>query len=249
MFKIEELFKLGFHYGHRKWRSSQKMKEYIFCEKWGISIIDLCKTAPLFEAALNAIYDCARKGGRILFIGTKPQARELVQQIASDCNQFYVDKRWIGGTLTNYFSAVYLPLDKLSKMETDEASGKIANFVKKERMEFSKKKKKLNDLFSGVRGLDVLPSMLIVIDPKKEWIAVKEAFLSNIPVIALADTDTPDPSLINHIVPGNDDSVSVISEFLNRCQDAIKQGMFDLNVEKTPKVEVDTANVAKVAAA
>jgi len=232
VFEIKELFELGFHYGHRKWRSNPKMNEFIFCEKWGISIIDLSKTVPLFEKALNAIYDCVRKGGKVLFVGTKHQAKDQIAKTASECHQFYVNKRWLGGTITNNFSTIQLPLNKLTKMEKNEESGYINKFTKKERLDFSKKKDKLLGLLQGIRNLHGNPNMLVVVDPKREDIAVKEARLHNIPVIALADTDTPEPSMIKYIVPGNDEGVKVIDFFLARCQEAINQALLDLKEEQ-----------------
>lgn len=235
MFEVQELFELGFHYGHRKWRSNPKMSEFVFCEKWGISIIDLCKTAPLFETALNAVYDCAKKGGKILFVGTKHQAKDVIAEVANSCNQYYVNKRWLGGTITNNFPTIHLPLNKLTKMEKDEESGYISKFNKKERLDFKKKKDKLLGLLEGVRNLGNLPNLLVVVDPKREGIAIKEAKLFNIPVVALADTDTPEPASIKYIVPGNDEGKAAIEFFLHKCADAVNQGINDGKQDKLEK--------------
>lgn len=227
MFEIKELFEKGFHYGHRKWRSNPKMNEFVFCEKWGISIIDLCKTAQMFESAMNALHSCVKKGGKVLFVGTKHQAAQLIAQTAVECNQFYINKRWLGGTITNNFSTINLPLNKLNKMEKDEESGYVDKFTKRERLDFSKKKDKLLGLLDGIRHMNGIPDIVIVVDPKREGIAIKEAKLWNIPVIALADTDTPEPDLITYLVPGNDEGQGSIHYFLDKCRetiiDALKQ--------------------------
>jgi len=236
MFEIKELFEKGFHYGHRKWRSSPKMNEFIFCEKWGISIIDLCKTTHMFENAMNALHACVKKGGKILFVGTKHQAAELVAQTAKNTNQHYINKRWLGGTITNNFSTISLPLNKLVKMEKDEESGYIEKFAKRERLDFSKKKEKLLGLLAGIRNMAGVPDMLVVVDPKREGIAIKEAKLWNIPVIALADTDTPEPSMITYLVPGNDEGQGSIHYFLQKCEKTILDAQKYIEIKK-PKDE------------
>lgn len=251
MFEIKELFEKGFHYGHRKWRSSPKMNEFIFCEKWGISVIDLTKTVHMFEAALNALHACVKKSGKVLFVGTKHQAAGYIADTAKECNQYYVNKRWLGGTITNNFSTINLPLNKLNKMEKDEQSGYVDKFTKRERVDFYKKKEKLIALLGGIRELGGTPDILIVVDPKRESIAVKEAKLWNIPVIALADTDTPEPSLIKYLVPGNDEGQGSVHYFLEKCketiQDAMKQAETVKGEKKSNKDEKPAHNVEQAA--
>ena len=227
MFEIKELFERGFHYGHRKWRSNPKMKDYIFCQKWGVDVIDLCKTTHLFQKAIEALSLCVKKGGKILFVGTKHQAQGLVEEYAKSCNQFYVNKRWFGGTITNNYSTIGLPLNKLKKMEKEEEN--IVKLAKHERLNFLKQKEHLISLLGGIRELGGVPDMLIVVDPKRENIAVREAHLRNIPVIALADTDTPEPSIIKYLVPGNDEGTASIQYFLEQCAAAINAAL-----EKNP---------------
>jgi len=223
MFEIKELFERGFHYGHRKWRSNPKMKDYIFCQRWGIDIIDLSKTVHLFNDAINALSSCVKKGGKVLFVGTKHQAKDLIAEHAKSCEQFYINKRWFGGTITNNYSTIGLPLNKLKKMEKEEESNQ--KLAKHERMDLIKKKDKLIELLGGIKDLGGVPDMLIVVDPKRENIAVREAHLRNIPVIALADTDTPEPSIIKHLVAGNDEGAASIEYFLAQCSNTIIEAM------------------------
>jgi len=234
MFEIKDLFEKGFHYGHRKLRSNPKMNEFVFCEKWGISIIDLCKTNVMFGKALEALATCVKKGGKVLFGGTKHQASDSIAQAATSCNQYYINKRWLGGTITNNHSTINLPLNKLGKMEKEEESGYVDKLTKRERLDFQKKKEKLLGLFSGIRTMGGVPNMLIVIDPKRENIAVKEAKLWNIPVIALADTDTPEPAIINYLVPGNDEGKGSIEFFLEKCCEVINQAAKEV-VKEAPE--------------
>jgi small subunit ribosomal protein S2 len=223
MFGIEELFERGFHYGHRKWRSSPKMKQFVFCEKWGIYIIDLCQTVPMFIRALETLKACSAKGGKVLFVGTKHQASELLKEAALSCNQFYVNKRWLGGTITNN-ATIGMSINKLAKLEKDEAAGLVENLTKKEKALFAQAKEKKLALLSGIRNLHGAPDILVVVDPRKEETAIKEAAILNIPVIALTDTDARSPEMISHCVPGNDESKAAISFFLEKCVEAIKEG-------------------------
>jgi len=237
MFEIKELFEKGFHYGHRKLRSNPKMNEFVFAEKWGISIIDLCKTRVMLENALDALKVCVKKGGKVLFVGTKHQAKDMIQEIAKSCNQYYINKRWLGGTITNYNSTINLPVNKLNKMEKDEESGYVEKFTKRERLDFQKKKEKLYGLFSGIRHMGGVPSMIIVVDPKRENIAVREAKLWNIPVIALGDTDTPEPKLITYLVPGNDEGNGSIEFFLQKCGQVILDGQAEYSAEQSANLK------------
>jgi len=223
MFKIEDLFAVGMHYGHKIRRSSPKMKPYVFDVRWDICVIDLCKTAKLLEKALDELKTVVSKNGKILFVGTKYQAKDLVAQAAKECNEYYIDKRWLGGSITNNYSTIGVISAKLSKMEREEESGYIAKFSKKEKGKFYQKKQKFVELLSGVRNLYGTPDMLIVVDPKKEKIAVLEAKKANIPVIALCDTDFDEPSLIKHLIPGNDEGTSSIKFFLDQCVKVINE--------------------------
>jgi small subunit ribosomal protein S2 len=207
------------------------MKPFIFCEKWGTSIIDMTLTACLFEKALKALESCVKKGGRILFVGTKHQASDLIMQTAQNCGQYYINKRWLGGTITNNLSTISLPLNKLAKMEKDIEAGYVDKLTKRERQQIYKKREKIVTLFSGIKNLNGIPDMLIVIDPKREGIAIKEAKLGNIPVIALADTDTPEPGMITYLVPGNDEGQGAIHYFLQMCEQTINKAMQEAGIQ------------------
>ncbi len=241
-YSIEELFKKGFHYGHRKWSSSSKMNNFVFGEKWGLYIIDLCKTVNLFSQAMEALSNCINKGGNVVFVGTKSQAKDVVKLAAESCNQFYINKRWLGGTLTNNHSTIELPLKKLKEMEAYEEDLSFQKLTKHERLLFSKKKDRLLELLSGIRELSGLPDMLIVVDPNREWNAITEAKKANVPVIALADTDTPDPNIIDYIVPGNDEGNSSITYFLNECVNIINSSRIIVNNDESKS---DISNVVK----
>lgn len=235
-FGIVDLFKLGFHYGHRRWRSSPKMLPFIFCEKWGVHIIDLCKTLPMMEKALSALKATAAKGGKILFVGTKNQAKGIVEEIANACGQPYVNQRWLGGTMTNW-QTIRSSIDKLRKMEEEEASGYIEKFAKNERLEFKKKKDKLLKFIGGIREMGGIPDFLVVVDTKREMTSIQEARVLKIPVVALADTDSPSPEDVSFLVPGNDDGVSSIKFFLEKCQEAILEGKSEIKLVKKEKTE------------
>lgn len=224
MFAIKDLFELGFHYGHRKWRSNPKMKQFVFCEKLGGYVIDLCQTVPMFHAALNTLRNCSAKGGKILFVGTKHQAKDLIQVAAESCDQFFVNKRWLGGTLTNK-TTIDSSIMKLKELERQEEGGYVEKLSKHERLKFQKDKEKMVKSLGGLKKLKGVPDMLVVVDPNVGRTAVSEAKLMGIPVVALADTDTPDPDSIEYLVPGNDEGKASIQFFLDQCVQAIKEGM------------------------
>ena len=231
MFKVEDLFAVGLHYGHRLRKSSTKMKPYIYDVKWGLCVIDLCKTSILFQKALEKLDEVVRKKGKILFVGTKLQASEMVQKAAIDCNQFYINQRWLGGSLTNYNATLGYGLSTLKKMEENQEAGLIDKLSKKEQSEFFKKKEKLLKFVSGVKNLGELPDLLIVVDPKKECIAVSEANKVKIPIIALADTDCNDPYILDYIVPGNDEGTAAVAFFLDQCVHVIQEAQKSIKNE------------------
>lgn len=232
---IEELFAAGFQYGHKAIKSSPKMKKYIHSVKWGISIADLCQTAVLFSEALQALYDVVRKGGNVLFLGTKYQAKDLIIKYAKECNQFYINKRWLGGSITNHANTLITQIRKLEEIERLEDLGILQKYGKKEQVKIGEKREKLISLIEGVRTMPKLPDLMIVVDAKKEHIALLEAKSFGIPTIVLADTDTQDPSIISHVVPGNDDGFASIDFFLSKCRDAILAGLNALEAEPKDK--------------
>lgn len=218
---VTDLFEAGFQYGHKSIKSSPKMKRYIHDVRWGISIIDLSQTAPMFARALDSLFNIVKKGGSVLFVGTKYQAKDLILKHAKECNQYYINKRWLGGSLTNYSCTIANKVKQLEEIERLEDLGMISKYGKKEQLKIAEKKSKLLSLIDGVRSMIKLPDLLIVVDAKKEHIALSEAKIAGIPTIVLADTDTKDPAICSNVVPGNDDGHSSIEFFLQKCQEVI----------------------------
>ncbi|WP_342261998.1 30S ribosomal protein S2 [Alphaproteobacteria bacterium endosymbiont of Tiliacea citrago] len=237
---IEELFAAGFQYGHKSIKSSPKMKKFVHSIKWGISVIDLCQTSVMFAQALDYLFKVVKKGGSVLFLGTKYQSRDLVQKYAKECGQYYINKRWLGGSITNYHNTILTQIKKLEEIERLEELGILAKYGKKEQVKIAEKKEKLLSLVEGARTMPKLPDLLIVVDAKKEHIALSEAKIAGIPTIVLADTDTPDPSISSHIIPGNDDGFDSVDFFLSKCKSVILEALSQ--VEEEPKDKVFIVN-------
>lgn len=219
---IQELINAGFHFGHRASRWNPKMKRYIYTKKNLIHIIDLRETARGLLTACKFLMKLASNGGKILFVGTKWQAKELIESEAQRCDMAYVNERWLGGTLTN-FDTIRKSLKYLEKLEELEESGGTKEYSKKLMASLNRKKRKIKKNLDGVRNMDKLPDALIVIDPKKEAIAVREANKLGIPTISLSDTDS-DPDLVDVCIPGNDDAIRSIKYFLEKVVDAVVEG-------------------------
>src|SRR5437016_6227783 len=218
---MKELLEAGVHFGHQTKRWNPKMKKYIFGKRNGIYIIDLQKTLKLFKEASAFVSDLASAGKRVLFVGTKRQAQDAILEEANRCGMFYVNNRWLGGTLTN-FTTVRKSIERLKELEailgdTDK------ELSKKERAALDREREKLQKNLIGIREMDSLPDALFVIDPKKEYIAVKEAKKLGIPVVAIVDTNC-DPEDINHVIPGNDDAIRAIRLFTQKTADAVLEG-------------------------
>jgi len=220
---IQDLLESGVHFGHQTRRWNPKMKKFIFTERNGIYIIDLQKTLVQLKKACDAVREIAAGGEYILFVGTKPQAASIVQEEAERCGQFYVINRWAGGMLTNYrtLRQSVKRLDHLEKMSTD---GTYEHLTKKEILNIEKQRAKLLYLLEGIRNMNRLPGLLIVVDTKKEKIAVNEAVRLGIPVCAIVDTNC-DPDPITYPIPGNDDAIRSIKTLLSALTDAIMEGM------------------------
>jgi small subunit ribosomal protein S2 len=230
---MKELLEAGVHFGHQTKRWNPKMKKYIFGKRNGIYIIDLQKTLKLFKEASQFIADLAGQGKRILFVGTKRQAQDAILEEANRCGMFYVNNRWLGGTLTN-FSTVRKSIERLKEIEAllGDAEKEMS---KKERAALDREREKLQKNLIGIREMDGLPDALFVIDPKKEYIAVKEAKKLGIPVVAIVDTNC-DPEDINYVIPGNDDAIRAIRLFTQKIADAVLEG-YNLAEEKFIGVE------------
>ena len=253
---LEALLAAGSHFGHLTRRWNPKMKPYIFMERNGIHIIDLKKTQALAEDALNAAERLAAEGKRFLFVATKKQLREMVKEDATRCGQYFAVDRWPGGMLTN-FTTIRKSIKRLQQIDKMETDGTIENYTKKEQLEFSREKAKLDAVLGGIAEMRGLPGAMIIIDIKKEHIAVKEARNLGIPIFALVDTNV-DPDMADYPIPANDDALRSVQLFVHAFADVINTGRaaakakkLDDSVEEEmmQKVnEVDEIDAAVIAA-
>lgn len=219
---IKQFLEAGVHFGHQTNRWNPKMEKFIFGEKNGIYIIDLEKTKDALEKAREFMKDVTRAGSYILFVGTKKQAQAIVKEQALQCGMFYVNERWLGGTLTN-FSTIRKSVKKLVDLENTKTDGTYEAVSKKEKAHINKEIEKLNKTLEGIRNMDRLPGALFVVDSKKESIAVREANKLSIPVVALVDTNC-DPDMIDYVIPGNDDAIRSISLITSLLTESIIEG-------------------------
>jgi small subunit ribosomal protein S2 len=219
---VKELLEAGVHFGHQARRWNPKMDRYILAKRHGIHVVDLRKTALCLEAALTAARQVGERGGKVMFVGTKKQAQEIVAQEAGRCGQHYVNRRWLGGQLTN-FKTIKGRIAKLKELDTAKENGTWERFSKKEALSLDREREKLERSLGGIKNLDHLPDMLFVIDPKRERIAVAEANHMGIPVVAITDTNC-DPDVIDYPIPGNDDATKAIRLLTTRVADAVLEG-------------------------
>ena len=219
---LRALIDAGVHFGHQTKRWNPRMRPYIYGARNGIHIIDLDQTTELFKRAYNFVADAVGRGGHILFVGTKRQAAEVVREEAERAGQFYVTGRWLGGTLTN-FRTMKSGIDRLRDIEAQVEDGTIKLLRKKEALSIRREGEKLEKYLGGIKKMDSLPSVLFVIDPQNEHIAVSEARKLHIPIVALTDTNC-DPDLIDFVVPGNDDAIRSIKLITSRIADACLEG-------------------------
>jgi len=219
---MKELLEAGVHFGHQTNRWDPKMKPYIFGQRNGIYIIDLHKTLGLFKTALRFISDLASEGKPLLFIGTKRQAMETIQEEALRCSQFFVNQRWLGGLLTNH-DTIRKSIVRLKEIEAMATEGQYEKLSKKEVARLEKERLKLEKVLSGIKEMPNLPGAVYVIDVKKEHIAVAEARRLKIPIIAVVDTNCS-PDGIDYVIPGNDDAIRAIKLFTSRIADAYLEG-------------------------
>ncbi len=217
-FSMRQLLEAGVHFGHQAHRWNPKMGQYIFGTRNNIHIVDLAQTVPMLHRALQAVSDTVAKGGRILFVGTKRQAQDAIAAAAKQSAQYYVNSRWLGGTLTNW-KTISGSIQRLRKLEEMLNSGEAAGSTKKERLTMQRERDKLDRSLGGIKDMGGVPDLLFVIDTNKEDIAIKEAQRLNIPVAAIVDTNC-DPAGITYVVPGNDDAsraVSLYCELISRA--------------------------------
>ena len=223
---MKQMLESGLHFGHQTRRWNPKMKPYIFAPRNGIYIINLDKSIKLFKKAYDFVVDGTSKGGYILFVGTKRQAQATIKEEAVRSGMFYINHRWLGGTLTN-FQTIKKSVDRLKSIEAMQEDGSISKFPKKEILLMEKERIKLERNIGGIKNMRSLPVAVFVIDPNKEQIAVKEANKLNIPVIALADTNC-NPDGISYIIPGNDDAIRAIKLITSAIADAVLDGRSQL---------------------
>ena len=219
---MKELLEAGVHFGHQVRRWNPKMKEFIFGERNGIYIIDLQKTQKLFKDAVKFVTQAAVEGKSFMFVGTKRQAQDAVEEEATRCNQYYVNQRWLGGLLTN-FQTVQKSIQKMKDIEAMRNDGRFEALTKKERLEYDREHESLNKNLAGIRDMKILPDVIFIIDSNKEEIAVHEANKLGIPVVAIVDTNC-NPDGIDFIVPGNDDALRAVRLFAAKMADAIIEG-------------------------
>ena len=216
---ISNLLEAGVHFGHQTKRWNPKMKEYIFTTRDDIYIIDLQKTLACMEEAYAAISEIAKNGGTFLFVGTKKQAQEAALENATRSNSYYVTQRWLGGTLTN-FRTIRRRVKRLEEIEKMEEDGTFDVLPKKEVIQIKKEYEKLNNLLGGIREMTKLPQALIIVDPKKEYNAIREARKLNIPIFGIVDTNC-DPDDVDYVIPGNDDAVRAVKVVIGALTNAI----------------------------
>ena len=218
---VKELLESGVHFGHQTKRWNPKMKQFIFDSRNGIHIIDLSKTLKQLETACDFLASTCRKGGQVLFVGTKKQAQEAVREAAKACGQFFVTERWLGGTLTN-FATIKRSIGRLKEIEKMEADRTINQYVKQEQSMLRREAARLVKYFDGIRSMDKFPAAMFVVDIKREHNAVAEARRLKIPLVALVDTNC-DPDLVNYPIAGNDDAIRSVRLVLTTVVQVITQ--------------------------
>ena len=238
---MKELLEAGVHFGHQTRRWNPKMKEYIFGERNGIHIIDLQKTLKMFREAARFVSELASQGRTVLFVGTKRQAQDAIAEEAQRCGMFYVNHRWLGGTLTNW-ATLQKSIKRLKLLRAMTEDGRMAQLSKKEAARLDREMKHLIQNLAGVENMSQLPDAMFVIDSNSEDIAVREARRMGVPVVAIVDTNC-DPTMVDWLVPGNDDALRAIRLFASKISDAVLEGRQAL--EQTGMAEEKVAEGAE----
>lgn len=237
---MKGLLESGVHFGHQTRRWNPKMKPYIFTERNGIYIIDLQKTVKKVEEAYDFVREIAAADGEILFVGTKKQAQETIETEAKRCGMHYVNQRWLGGMLTNY-KTIRKRIDRFHELDKMEEDGIFDVLPKKEVMELKHEEDRLEKFIGGIQHMDKLPDAIFIVDPRKERIAVKEAHILGIPVVAIVDTNC-DPDEIDYVIPGNDDAIRAVKLLTETMANAVlegKQGEQMESIEEEEKAETE----------
>ena len=219
---MKQLLEAGVHFGHQTRRWNPKMAKYIFTERNGIYIIDLQKTVRKIDEAYMFVRDVAMEGKSILFVGTKKQAQESIESEAKRCGMYYVNNRWLGGTLTN-FRTIQTRIKRLNDIDAMEKNGQFDILPKKEVIKLCAEREKLLKNLGGIREMKKLPGALFIVDPRKERIAVAEARILGIPIVAIVDTNC-DPDEIDYVIPGNDDAIRAVKLIAGKLADAVLEG-------------------------
>ena len=232
---IKQLLEAGAHFGHQTSRWHPRMKTYIFTKRNGIHILDLEQTIAMLDKACEFVRQVVAEGGEILFVGTKKQAQETIEQEAQRCGMYYVNQRWLGGVLTN-FATIQDRIDYLVRLEDQQAKGDFNRLPKKEALKLEKEIARLNQQMGGFKEMTRLPTALFIIDPTKEKIALAEANRMGIPVVAIVDTNC-DPDNIDYPIPANDDAIRAIKLVCSKIADAVIEGKTDFAVTPTEEGE------------
>ena len=227
---MKQLLEAGVHFGHQTRRWNPKMAQYIFTERNGIYIIDLQKTVRKIDEAYMFIRDLALEGKTVLFVGTKKQAQESIESEAKRCGMYFVNNRWLGGTLTN-FRTIQTRIKKLNEIDAMEKNGQFEVLPKKEVIQLKAEREKLETNLGGIREMKNLPGALFIVDPRKERIAVQEARILNIPIVAIVDTNC-DPDEIDYVIPGNDDAIRAVKLIAGKLADAVLEGKQGEQIEE-----------------
>ena len=236
---IKELLDSGVHFGHQTKRWNPKMKPFIFEARNGIHIIDLSKSLTQLEAACDFLAATVRKGGKVVFVGTKKQAQQCIKETAVSCGQFYVIERWLGGTLTN-FNTIKTSIKRLKEIEKMDADGSLANYVKQEQSSIRREEARLHKYFDGIRAMDKIPAVMFVVDIKREHNAVAEARKLKIPIVALVDTNC-DPDLVDYPVAANDDAIRSVRMIMATVGQVITQAQGEFESKRVRKISEEAA--------
>ena len=239
---MKQLLEAGVHFGHQTRRWNPKMKPYIFTERNGIHVIDLQKTVKLADDAYNYVREAATNGAVVLFVGTKKQAAEAVKEEATRAGQYYINHRWLGGTLTNW-GTIQKRIARLKEINKMEEDGTFEVLPKKEVVLLNKQRDRLEKFLGGIADMPRIPDLIYIVDPHKEQIAVQEATKLNIPIVAMVDTNA-DPDPIDVIIPANDDAIRAVKLITGKMADAIIEGR-----QGEDAVEAEDANVSEPASA
>ncbi len=232
---MKQLLEAGVHFGHQMRRWDPRMKPYIFTDRNNIYIIDLQQTVKLVEVAYDIIREISSNGGNVLFVGTKKQAQESIKNEAERCGMYYINYRWLGGTLTN-FNTIRKRVKRLHELEEMENNKMFEVLPKKEVISLKREKVKLQKVLTGIKDMEELPAAIFIVDPKKEKIAVAEAIKLSIPIVAIVDTNC-NPEEIDYVIPGNDDAIRAVKLISSVIADAVIEGKKSTIEKETEKIK------------